>query len=277
MPRNLWGRFATAWFVRVPEMRSTAYVSLNVSHGTAGELPPTDAGHFLVTTGTPGMSATFFRGCLSIHVMTQRIGILGGTFDPVHLGHLVMADQCREQAALDAVWFVPARQPPHKGGKSISSPRHRLEMLRIAVSGTPQFSICEIEFGRDGPSYTIETLEQLQAQHPECEFQLIVGADMLADFPNWKEPARIASLCGLIAVNRGRDLSAVQCAADRLAHDLGAKIQFVEMPAIDVSASDIRERVSQGRSIRFLTPRGVEMYIAAQGLYLPTPTDVKVP
>lgn len=205
--------------------------------------------------------------------MANRIGLLGGTFDPVHLGHLVLADQCREQAALDEVWFVPARLPPHKGDKSISAPRHRLEMLKIAVSGTPPFSICEIELQRDGPSYTVDTLTQLQALHPDQEFQLIIGADMLADFPNWREPGRIAEMCRLIAVNRGRDLSTVAAAAGQLTQDLNARIQIVEMPAIDISASDIRERVSRGKSIRFLTPRGVEMYIAAQDLYLETRPD----
>jgi nicotinate-nucleotide adenylyltransferase len=199
--------------------------------------------------------------------MAPRIGLLGGTFDPVHLGHLVMAEQCREQAALDEVWFIPARQPPHKDGQSISSPRHRLEMLKIAISGTPHFSICEIELEREGSSYTVDTLEQLQALHSQHEFWLIVGADMLVDFPNWREPARIASLCGLIAVNRGRDMSLVKSSADRLSRELSVNIQIVEMPAIDISASNIRKRVADGKTIRFLTPRGVEMYIAAQGLY----------
>jgi len=209
--------------------------------------------------------------------MAIRIGLLGGTFDPVHLGHLVLADQCREQAGLDAVWFFPARQPPHKGGKSISAPRHRLEMLKIAVSGTPQFSICDIELQRDGPSYTVDTLMQLQTLHPDHEFLLIVGADMLADFPNWREPGRIAAMSRLIAVNRGRDVSVVASAAIKLTKELNARIQVVEMSAIDISASDIRERVSQGKSIRFLTPRGVEMYIAAHGLYLESPPDASEP
>ena len=199
--------------------------------------------------------------------MAARVGLLGGTFDPVHVGHLVLAEQCREQAELDEVWFVLAGAPPHKGGKAIALAKHRLEMLKIAVSGTPWFSICEIELDRDGPSYTVDTLEQLKSRHPEHEFRLLVGADMLADFPNWREPARIASMCRLVAVNRGRDLDSVRALARQLTQNLAADIQVIEMPAIDVSATDIRERVSQGRSIRFLTPRGVEMYIAAQGLY----------
>lgn len=200
--------------------------------------------------------------------MAARVGLLGGTFDPVHLGHLVLAEQCREQARLDEVWFVPAGTPPHKGGRTITAPKHRLEMLKISVSGTPWFSICELELERDGPSYTVDTLEQLKSRHSECEFHLLVGADMLADFPNWREPARIAAMCRIVAVNRGRDLDPVRAVARQLAQTLAADVQVIEMPAIDISATDIRQRVYQGRSIRFLTPRGVEMYIAAQGLYV---------
>jgi nicotinate-nucleotide adenylyltransferase len=199
--------------------------------------------------------------------MTIQVGLLGGTFDPVHMGHLVLADQCRDQAALDEVWFVPARIPPHKGGKQITEPRHRLEMLRIAISGTPWFSLCEIELDRDGPSYTVDTLSRLREKHADHEFSLLVGADMLLDFPNWREPERIASMCRLIAVNRGGEDGDVQSAANELKRSLNADARVLSIPAIDISATDIRRRVSEGRSIRFLTPRGVEMYIAAQGLY----------
>ncbi len=199
--------------------------------------------------------------------MPRRIGLFGGTFDPVHLGHLVLAEQCREQANLDAVWFVPARQPPHKGDKSISAPKYRLEMLNLAISGTSHFALCTIELDRDGPSYTIETLELLTAKYAEDEFSLIIGADMLSDFPNWKEPARISQSCRLIAVNRGRDIERVKSDASLVERDLAARVQIVEMPAIEISSTDLRQRASEGKSVRFLTPRGVEMYIASHRLY----------
>lgn len=199
--------------------------------------------------------------------MTRRIGLFGGTFDPVHLGHLVLAEQCYEQAELDVVWFVPAGTPPHKGDLSVSAPKHRMEMLNLAISGTPHFALCAIELERAGLSYTVETLAQLQTLHPSDEFELIVGADMLADFRNWREPERIASLCRLIAVNRGDDVAGVQTLAVQLQNDLQARIRVIEMPAIDISATDIRRRAKAGKSIRFLTPRGVEMYIAANRLY----------
>jgi nicotinate-nucleotide adenylyltransferase len=195
----------------------------------------------------------------------------------VHLGHLVLADQCRHLAALDEVWFVPASIPPHKESQQISSPRHRLDMLRIAVSGTPWFSISEIELDREGPSYTVESLERLRELHPHHEISLLVGADMLQDFPNWRHPERIAKLCRLIAVNRGRDLTEVQNTAEHLRHSLNADVLVLSIPAIDISATDIRKRVAEGRSIRFLTPRGVEMYIAAQGLYRTEAIDQSSP
>lgn len=194
----------------------------------------------------------------------MRIGIYGGTFDPVHLAHLVLAEQCLEQAALDEVWFVPAAQPPHKLGASISAPSQRLAMLEFAIAGQPRFRVDRVELERGGPSFTVDTLSQLQGRHPAAEWFLLLGADAIRDFPTWREPARILELARIVAVNRGGqplpDLAPVQGGA-------AERVQVVEMPGLEISATDLRARVAAGRSIRFLVPRAVEVYIHQQALY----------
>src|SRR5262245_22067300 len=119
----------------------------------------------------------------------MRIGIFGGTFDPVHLGHLILAENCREQGRLDQVWFIPAPAPPHKLDRSITSFERRVEMLQLALAGNPAFQINEVEKDRSGPSYTVDTLAELQHRHPGDEFFLLIGSDTLADLPAWREPA----------------------------------------------------------------------------------------
>ena len=194
----------------------------------------------------------------------MRIGIYGGTFDPVHLAHLVLAEQCREQSGLDEVWFLPAARPPHKVGVTISDARHRVAMLEFAISGHPQFRVNPLELERSGPSYTVETLRELTRREPDVEWSLLMGGDSLRDFPTWREPDEIVALARIVAVNRGtEDLPG--CAEFRAR--FGERLDVVQMPGLEISASDIRARVAAGRSIRFLVPRAVEVYIQQQQLY----------
>ncbi|MBS0205826.1 MAG: nicotinate-nucleotide adenylyltransferase [Planctomycetes bacterium] len=201
----------------------------------------------------------------------MRIGVFGGTFDPIHLGHLVLAEQCREQCRLDEVWFVPAALPPHKLDAVISSAKTRMEMIEFAISGHVQFKVCPIELDREGPSYTVTTLEQLQAEDSTRELFLLVGADSIRDLPTWRQPQRILELATVVAVNRGRDSLSDAATREQLNQNFGlgaaGRLEFVEMPAIDISASDIRRRASAGRSLRYLVPRAVEMYIREFGIY----------
>jgi nicotinate-nucleotide adenylyltransferase len=197
----------------------------------------------------------------------MRLGIYGGTFDPVHYAHLLAAEQCREQCRLDEVWFIPAAAPPHKPTRAISSGEARAEMLEIALAGHSNFRVDRRELEREGLSYTVETLADIQAGDPMRELFLLLGADSVADFATWREPERILELATLMAVNRGRarpDLCSFEQRFGSAAHD---RVLHVDMPAVDLSATDIRERVRRGQSIRFMTPRGVEAYIAQQGLY----------
>lgn len=204
----------------------------------------------------------------------MRIGIFGGSFDPVHVGHLIAAECCREQAGLDRVVFVPAAVPPHKRDRVLAEPQQRLEMLRLATGGHDAFTVSTVELDRGGVSYTVDTLAALAAAHPGSELRLVLGPDALADLPTWHEPARILELALPLAVEReSLDDVAALVADARLAALLGrerlARIvtERVRMPAIGIRATALRAAVAAGRSIRFLTPRAVERFIATHGLY----------
>src|SRR5262245_51325056 len=132
----------------------------------------------------------------------MRIGIFGGTFDPVHVGHLILAEQAREQGALDEVWFVPAPRPPQKEGQAVTRFEQRVEMLQLAIAGQPAFRVDEVEKERAGLSYTAETLALLHQRHPEHAYFLLVGGDSLVDLPNWREPRQIVELAGLLVMAR---------------------------------------------------------------------------
>jgi nicotinate-nucleotide adenylyltransferase len=195
----------------------------------------------------------------------MRLGLFGGTFDPIHMGHLILADACREACALDRVWFVVAGAPPHKPGDR-TSVADRLEMVRIAIAGHPAFEVSELETRRPGPHYSVETLEEVRRQRPEDELFFLIGADSLADLPHWREPERIVSMATVVVVDR----PGVELGLSSLWPDLGpdAKpFRLVTIPPIGIASNDLRRRVAEGRSIRYQVPRGVEAYIEAQGLY----------
>lgn len=198
----------------------------------------------------------------------MRIGLYGGTFDPVHLGHLILAESCREQCSLDRVIFIPAGSPPHKRGRELTAGHLRAEMLEFAVAGYPEFVVDQSEIKRSGPSYTVETVRAFRQDHPHDELFLLMGADSLFEFLLWKEPREIATLTSLIVVNRGplapSDLTTL---VPHLGADAVERIQCVVMPGIDISATDLRQRAKQGHSLRYLTPRAVERFIVEHGIY----------
>jgi len=198
------------------------------------------------------------------------LGLFGGTFDPVHYGHLLLAECCREQLALDQVWFMPAAVPPHKRNADLTDGMKRVEMLRLATGGQAAFVVSTMELDRGGISYSVDTLEALHAQMPESELFLLIGSDSLAELPSWREPRRICELAMPVAVRRAggpaSDFAAIEplVSADRLD---AIRSQTVAMPLVEFSGSEIRRRVAAGLSIRYRTPRAVEEYIAAEGLY----------
>jgi nicotinate-nucleotide adenylyltransferase len=206
----------------------------------------------------------------------MRIGIFGGTFDPVHQGHLILAEQAREQGRLDEVWFIPAPRPPQKEAGAITRFEQRVEMLTLALAGQPAFRVDRIEEHREGPSYTADTLTELRHRHPEHEFWLLIGGDSLADLPTWREPARIVRQAGLLVTERaGVPLPSAEDLRARLglAEDEPLRLQVIDTLRIEIASRDLRKRVASGRSIRYFLPRSVEVYIHEKGLYLPLARD----
>jgi nicotinate-nucleotide adenylyltransferase len=201
----------------------------------------------------------------------RRIGVFGGTFDPVHIGHLILAEQCREAARLDQVWFVPAGNPPHKQDHNVAHFEQRAEMIELAAAGYPPFRVEPIEHERQGLTYTADTLEALKERHPGDELFLLIGSDALNDLPGWYEPRRIIASAALLVMMRAnypaKNVSDLRAALN-LPADAPMHVEYVPMPPlIDISSSDLRRRVAEGRSIRYLVPRAVECYIAEKKLY----------
>lgn len=200
----------------------------------------------------------------------MRIGVFGGTFDPVHLGHLILAEQCREQAALDQVLFVPAARPPHKIDQVATPFAQRAEMLSLAIAGHPAFRIDELERDRPGPSFMADTLKEIQDRDAKAELFLLLGSDSLQDLPSWAGPQRIAALATLLVVTRsGSDVLPAERMRTflRLPAETTLRLQAIDMPGIDIASRDLRRRCAEGKSIRFLVPRAVEIYIKEKHLY----------
>jgi nicotinate-nucleotide adenylyltransferase len=200
----------------------------------------------------------------------MRLGIFGGTFDPVHYGHLLLAECCREQCGLEAVWFLPAAVPPHKQWREPTPAAARIEMLELAIAGNEAFSVCRYETDRGGVNYTVQTLEHLRAEDAGRELFFLLGGDMLRDLPRWRESQRICQLALPVAVRRaGEPPLDFDCLAGFAPPERIDEMrrQQVEMPAIGLSATEIRRRVAAGQSIRYRTPRAVEQHIVANGLY----------
>ena len=200
----------------------------------------------------------------------MRLGVFGGSFDPVHYGHLLLAESCREQCRLDQVWFVPAATPPHKRDRELSPGPQRVEMLRLAVAGQECFQVATLELDRGGISYTVDTLRDIQRQQPAADVFLLMGADSLVDLPGWREPEAICRMAIPVAVRRAGapepDFNILQPVVDAERLQVVRRHQ-VEMPVVGFSSRDIRARVEMGQSIRYRTARAVEKYIETHGLY----------
>jgi nicotinate-nucleotide adenylyltransferase len=189
-----------------------------------------------------------------------QIGILGGTFNPVHTGHLLIAQDALEQAKLDCVKLIPAATPPHKALDGEVSGRQRLAMVRAAIRGNDRFEVDDIEIRRGGRSYSIETLTELKRRMPEADFHFIIGADSLAELATWREIDRLAELCSFLVVGRPgfeKAKTTVKC-----------RVHWVDGHVCDIASRDIRARCRQGFSIRYLVPDGVFRYIRRHKLYL---------
>jgi nicotinate-nucleotide adenylyltransferase len=195
----------------------------------------------------------------------MRLGLFGGTFDPVHMGHLILAEQCRELCRLDKLWFVVAGAPPHKPGDRTPL-AHRLEMVRIAIAGHPSFEVSELEAARPGPHYSVDTLAAVHRQRPDDDLFFLIGADSLADLPMWRDPAGIARLATIVVVNRP-GIDRLDCSTLPVFGPDTKPLVSLTIPPIGIASSDLRRRLAEKKSIRYMVPRGVEAYIEAHGLF----------
>lgn len=189
----------------------------------------------------------------------QRLGVLGGTFDPIHTGHVLLAQFATERLGLSRVLFIPAADPPHKG-QCVASAEDRWAMVELAIEGFPTFAASRLELERPGKSYTVDTLRHLRQVHPEVQFYLIIGADNVAPFSTWHNPKGILELCTVVA---GTRLSPREEADPELERAL----VHIDTPVVQFSSTQVRQRLSQGLPVRYLVPEKVEEYIRRQGLY----------
>lgn len=193
----------------------------------------------------------------------RRIGVMGGTFDPIHHGHLVAASEVADRFNLDEVIFVPTGQPWQKAGKTISPAEDRYLMTVIATASNPRFSVSRVDIDRDGPTYTIDTLRDLREQFPDEELYFITGADALASIMSWHDWEEMFQLAEFVGVTRpGYELR-----EDMLPADIQERVHLVEIPAMAISSTDCRERAAEGRPVWHLVPDGVVQYITKNALY----------
>lgn len=188
----------------------------------------------------------------------MRIAVFGGTFDPPHVGHLIVAADVHLRLGVDRVVLVPSADPPHKRGQVRTPARLRLEMVRAAVSGDDRFQVDDMELRRPGPSYTVDTLREFRRRDPGGELFFVLGADALRDLPQWRDPDEIARLATLVAMER---------AGDAAAHDSAYPTTHVPVTRVDVSATEIRRRVAAAVPVRYLVPEPVREIIQREGLY----------
>lgn len=194
-------------------------------------------------------------------------GIFGGTFDPIHLAHLAVAEAARDDLGLASVTFIPAGEPPHKAGRRISPAHHRAAMVEAAIADNPGFRVSRMEVERDGPSYTVDTLERLAAAD-DGPLALIMSMDSYLDLPTWRDPERVLALATLVVAPReGFEPAGPEFLATRVPGAAAARVVFLAGPHLRLSASELRDRAAVGRSLRYLVPEAVAAYIGDHGLY----------
>lgn len=200
---------------------------------------------------------------------SERIGVFGGSFDPVHMGHLTIAQDAVEQLELNRLIFVPAAVPPHKQEKTLVEGRHRFEMLQLATEANLSFEVSDMELQRGGISYTFDTMKQIQFEHPGVELFFIVGLDSLAELHLWRNIEQLLELCMVVPFARGGEDPARVAEQIQLSNAWKTKLleRLIRIHEIEISASEVRMRLAEGLSIRYLVPPEVEMYIAEHHLY----------
>ena len=198
----------------------------------------------------------------------SKMGLLGGTFDPIHMGHLLIAEDAREGLGLDTVVFIPTGRPWLKADQNVTESDHRLAMVKLAVGSHPHFCVSDIEVRRQGPTYTVDTLNQLRRQYDsDTKIFLILGMDSLNELARWRSPERLFDLCTVVGISRPGQDDIDRDKLESISEGASGKVIFMSGPSVGISGSDIRDRVAHGRSIRYRVPEAVESYILDHGLY----------
>jgi len=201
----------------------------------------------------------------------KRIGVYGGSFNPIHLAHLRLAEEARERLDLERVIFVPARLPPHKDPSVLAGAQDRLRMVRLAIAGNAAFAVSDTELRRRGPSYTVDTVAAMRRRYgDEARLFFLIGTDTIEELPTWRDIGRLVRLCTFVPLSRPgarRPRVAALAGAVGRAEARAILARALPMPEMDISATDIRRRVAEGRSIRYLVPQAVADYIRRRGLY----------
>ena len=196
----------------------------------------------------------------------RRVGLLGGTFDPIHIGHLIIGEEARARLELDTVLFIPSRHPWRKEGREIAPEADRLAMVQAAVAGNACFAVSAVDLNRAGPTYSVDTVRDVRLQQPDADLFLILGYDALLDLPNWRNPRLLVESAHIVAMLR--PLYWVDWAAvEQVAPEARQHITVLEMSGVGISSSEVRRRVASGRSVRYWVPDAVIAYIAERGLY----------
>lgn len=198
----------------------------------------------------------------------KKIGIMGGTFNPVHMGHLILAETAYEEYGLDSIWFMPSKKPPHKIANTIISDHYRRDMTALAIENNEHFELSSIELEREGDTFTIDTMLELKKRYPTYEFYFIIGGDSLFQFETWKDTDKLVRLTQIIAASRYHiDEKEIRAQMEYLNRTYSCNIKGLSMPAVDISAKMIREFCKSGKSIRYFTPDKVISYMEEYELY----------
>jgi nicotinate-nucleotide adenylyltransferase len=205
-------------------------------------------------------------GAKDSKVEAARLGVIGGTFDPPHYGHLVLAENARAQLALDAVLFVPAGQPPHKPASPVTPPHHRMAMVKAAIASNPTFTLSRVDIDRPGPHYTVDMLRILTSVYPGAALFFLIGGDSLAEFASWRNPSGIVKQAQLVVMERPGWEADLASLAEAIT-GIRDRLTSLDAPYLKISGRDLRRRVRAGLPIRYLVPPAVERYIARHDLY----------
>jgi len=203
--------------------------------------------------------------------VTARAGLMGGTFDPIHVGHLAVAEEARDALGLDRVLFMPAGEPPHKPAASVTSTEHRVAMVRLAIAGNPAFELSRLEVDRPGPSFTVDTVEALVGSG--VELTVVLSAETFAELPGWHEPDRLFELATVAVVPREGYPAPDPAWVEAAFPGRGRRVRYLSGPRLGLSSTALRARVAAGRSIRYLVPDAVAAYIAERRLYRAEPPE----